>query len=67
MRRLTKLSDNDLSELTDCLCQLRNRISDFRHVSDFISPKLIKELDKGISECYTEYEKREEESINNQI
>ena len=59
MTNFKKLYDNELSEMTALLHQLKNRINDYQHISEYIDPKITTLIEKDIDRIDKELEKRE--------
>jgi hypothetical protein len=60
MQNLKKLYDNDLWEMASLLNQLKNRINDYCHISEYIDSKIVALIQKDIDRIEKELEAREE-------
>lgn len=58
MANLKKLSDSELSELLNCLCELQNRIADYSHIEKYIDNTFKASLDNQIQSAYKEENER---------
>ena len=59
MKKINKLSDNELKELQNLMYRITNEIDTFKHVSDFIPNKVVLSIDKFKEKVNTECNKRE--------
>ena len=63
MGTISRLSLLEISETIDCLCQMRNKLSEYSHISDHVSKGLKEKLNKEI-EKFTNEEKRRWKILN---
>lgn len=64
MKKLTKLSGNELNELTTMACRMLEQLQDFNHVSE-LAPKGVIEPITNYYKALCEEHTRRENTLNN--